>query len=94
MAMAVVTVPAPSREEIATASISPGMAWRISVIRMITESTLPPKKPAIQPIRPPTIRDRMIASRDTSRDTRPPYTIRLKISRPMASVPSRCCAEG
>ena len=66
----------------------------ISVIRMITLSTTPPYRPAMEPSSTPMTSLNMVAKIPTLIDTRPPQARRVRISRPSSSVPSRCCAVG
>ena len=72
MAMAVLTSPMPSREEMHTASSIPGIHMRISQMRMMTDSYQPPKYPAVAPSPMPMIRENTSAIREMSRDTRAP----------------------
>jgi hypothetical protein len=77
----------------AMASRMPGMAMRPSITRMIGPSaqrTKPDTRPSTTP--------KKVASTATAAptiiDTRPPHTARLNTSRPSASVPNQCSAEG
>ena len=62
----------------------------ISIMRWITSSTVPPKKPATPPIRMP--RKKLIVTPTSPTDSEiwAPYRVRENTSRPSASVPNRC----
>ena len=65
------------------------MAYIISTIRIISASTLPPKKPAVAPQMMPMVTEDKVASTPTISDTRPPIRLRTSRSRPASSVPHR-----
>ena len=64
-----------------------GIASRMSMQRMITMSSLPPKKPATEPSRPPTTREKHTATKLMPRLIRAPWKILDRISLPSSSVP-------
>ena len=64
----------------------------ISTIRIITASIHPPKKPARSPSVTPITRDTTTAKMPTISANREPCISRLKMSRPISSVPSRYVA--
>ena len=61
----------------------------MSTMRIITESTRPPAKPAVAPHATPNRPDTSVPSRPTSIDTRPPISVRTSRSRRVA-VPNQC----
>ena len=66
----------------------------MSTIRIIIESTLPPKNPAIIPQDTPITKATPVATNPTKSETLAPYKILLNKSLPSMSVPSRCSLEG
>ena len=67
-----------------------GKAMSISVRRMISIATLPPRNPAVIPNGTPSAKPTTTAARPTCKETRAPQIIRLSRSRPNSSVPRRC----
>ena len=65
-----------------------------STARMMRSSTRPPTKPAARPSGRPTTRATATVNSPASSDTRLPWITRLKMSRPMSSVPNGCVHEG
>ena len=59
-----------------------GTAMNMSIILIITWSTLPPKKPATEPIITPKMKDRSMMHMPANREIRPPYITRASMSRP------------
>ena len=57
-------------------------------------SILPPKYPAAAPSIVPMTSAMAVAPMPTASETRPPYSVRAKISRPASSVPNQCSADG
>src|SRR5262245_50152334 len=72
----------------------------MSTRRMSRESTQPPKYPDINPRTVPSAPPTKIATSETTSETRAPWMIRLRMSRPSLSVPSGysmlppCCQAG
>ncbi|MNR24291.1 hypothetical protein D3C85_1413620 [compost metagenome] len=62
----------------------------MSTMRIITVSTLPPRKPAVAPHTMPMVTEAMVAIRPTISEMRPPIRVRTSRSRPRSSVPNRC----
>src|SRR5881628_2169058 len=74
------------------AKVRAGSASQASVMRMITWSTQPPKKPERIPSAVPITPAKITAVKPTIIDTRVPKISRESTSRPMWSVPSQCSA--
>ncbi|MNQ92707.1 hypothetical protein D3C85_1081390 [compost metagenome] len=94
MAITTCSSPGPSAATNASASTRLGNEIKISVTRISTASTLPPKYPAVTPSsnpKGPTVTDTSSTIYSVMRE---PYTRRLKISRPNSSVPNQCRAFG
>ena len=72
----------------------PGMERKISRMRMMNRSTLPPKKPQTAPIGMPTSKDSATVAKPIASEYRAPYMTRENRSRPMSSVPNQCAAFG
>ena len=77
----------------ATASRMPGIAIMPSMKRMMILSARR-LKPAIVPMRMPVNAENSATETPTSSETRAPYSVRERISRPSASVPSGNSADG
>ncbi|CSC38129.1 Uncharacterised protein [Vibrio cholerae] len=71
-----------------------GIAYRISRIRIITRSVRPPIKPEAAPYKVPISTATNAPMMPTISEIRPPTSVRTKRSRPRASVPNQCSAEG
>ena len=84
------SMPGPSTPAIATASSTAGKAKNTSRVRMITMSTLPPKKPATSPKSTLMRLATVTGSSAMMMETWPPQMSRLRMSRPCPSRPSRC----
>src|SRR2546427_5227560 len=80
----------PSTAMIRTASRMKGNASWASASVMIMVSVQPPRKPARRPSVAPTIPPTTTAAKPTSSETRAPWIIRERTSRPRWSVPSTC----
>jgi hypothetical protein len=83
----------PSTCVMISSSSNAGNAMAVSTVRWITESTTPPKYPEAMPINRPMTPPPMTEIKATESEMRPPYTKRLKMSRPTYSVPKMCAAE-
>ena len=90
MAMMTVTVPEPSAMAIAMASIRSGKDWRNSMMRWLTMSNRPPRKPQARPQSDPSVVPSSTAAKATMSEVRLPWMTRLSVSRPIWSVPNRC----
>ena len=66
-----------------------GKESQISMKRCIRISNLPPKYPWIAPTVMPIAEDISVSTKAKNNDSRSPYKIRAKISRPSSSVPSQ-----
>ena len=66
----------------------------MSAVRMISASTFRPERAAVIPRSAPRARERNVGTNAVIREIRIPWRMRLRTSRPMASVPIQCCAEG
>jgi hypothetical protein len=84
----------PSTATTAIASRSPGNASSVSITRLITSSTRPPKYPATEPSVVPTTADTSTTVSPTANEIRAPATMRDRMSRPSSSRPKRCVALG
>ncbi len=84
------TVLFPEKVMIDRASSRAGKASSTSMQPMRKPSVWPRMKPATRPMIPPKMRPKMIDTTPTVSDTRPPQTMREKMSRPRASVPNQC----
>ena len=71
-----------------------GTLSRISVRRMSSPSSHAGAQPLTAPKRMAMAVDSRAAARPMNRESRPPYQIMEKISRPMASVPKRNSPQG
>ena len=71
------------------ASSRAGIDSTTSTIRMMAISTQPRKYPAITPSAVPSTNDTQTEVKATSSETRDPWMMRLRMSRPSSSVPSR-----
>src|SRR6266540_4448736 len=80
----------PSTAMIPIASRMKGNASWASASVMIMLSVQPPRKPARRPSVAPTIPPTTTAAKPTSSETRAPWIIRERTSRPRWSVPSMC----
>ncbi|GBD28681.1 hypothetical protein HRbin31_00702 [bacterium HR31] len=87
-------VPLPRMATIAMARTMRGKDTRMSVIRWITKSTVPPKYADATPTRAPTVAPARDADSPTSNAVRAPKMRRLRMSRPKLSVPSQCRGLG
>src|SRR6266705_2929170 len=74
-------------DTMASARISPGMAWIASISRWTRRSSRPSQYPHRRPMTIPTPVPMPTASTPTQREIRLPWTTRLRTSRPMSSVP-------
>ena len=84
----------PSAATMPMASTNSGKAMMVSDSRVTAASHQPPKKPAASPKGSPTTKDRPTAATAMPRSSRVATTVREKMSRPTASVPNQCAAEG
>jgi len=82
MAMIVFSRDGPSEAAITSAITSSGNACMMSIMRWVTRSNQPRRKP-----------DR-VEPTPTASEMRAPWMIRLSMSRPMKSAPSRCSSVG
>ena len=71
-----------------------GTASSTSAKRERTESTQPPKKPAVRPTTRPISTARPEATMPTKSEVRAPYIVRTNRSRPAASAPNQNCRFG
>ncbi len=71
-----------------TARTNDGMVRKNSVVRISRSSIHPPWYPASAPSVSPTTVAQRLATTPISSDTRPPWTIPARMSRPDTSVPS------
>ena len=62
----------------------------MSTTRIITASTLPPRKPAVAPQAMPRLTEVSVAISPTISEMRPPIRQRTSRSRPDSSVPNQC----
>ncbi len=72
----------------------PGIAMKISVMRMMTSSTQPPYQPEIAPSVMPMLSATPWPTNPITSEMRAPYSKRLKMSRPISSLPSKNSAPG
>src|SRR5579864_5495483 len=87
----------PARAMRATRAIArstAGIASSVSTARMTAASATPPRKPVHRPSGTPHNAAIAVAPMPTANAIRPPYSTRLKISRPNWSVPRRCSQDG
>ena len=84
----------PSSAATVNARISGGNANIASMTRINKLSVRPPKYPAIRPSGSATANAKPMIMNAASSETWAPYMMRLKMSRPMSSVPSRCDHDG
>ena len=82
-------MPVPSTAMMPIASRMAGKANSTSMLRMMTASDQPPKNPAISPDTPPATSAKVTEMSPTSSEIWAPYMMRLRMSRPNSSVPSR-----
>ncbi len=94
MAMAASLTSAPSRAATVRARINGGNEKSASMVRMITLSTAPRKKPAMRPSGMAKTAASATISNAARSEIRAPQISRLRMSRPRSSVPSQCAAEG
>ena len=66
-----------------------GKVRKASVTRINAESIQPPKYPLNAPTSTPSPMDRNVETSPTASETRPPYKMRVKTSRPSSSVPNQ-----
>ena len=90
----ILIIPSPRVYIITIARNIDGNASMTSAMRMITASVRPPLYPAIMPSIAPASMEITVGTMPTSSDTREPYSIRVRTSRPASSVPSRCARDG
>ena len=79
----------PRKAASAMARIKKGQAKKASVMREITVSTAPPRKPAARPIGTPSISEIETDTTPASREARVPQITRDNTSRPISSVPNQ-----
>ena len=84
----------PRDATIQIASSVPGIARKMSMIRMMIMSVFPPKYPAAAPRIRPTVRETATVTTPMERETVEPYMTRSKMSRPISSVPNQWSALG
>ncbi len=94
MAITALRMPAPRAAVITRARITVGNASIRSVARIIVSSATPPTNPAMAPTSVPSTAARTTAPMPTGIEMRAPYRMRLRMSRPRASVPSQWPAVG
>ena len=94
MAMIALTMPAPNTAVSMMAERMAGKASEKSVRRMMASSTQPRRAAASRPRAVPTTRPMPTAITPTRIDARAPTSSSEATSRPKASVPSQCRAEG
>ena len=94
MAMMMATGPASSQSIIRVTYTSDGMHTPTSMMRMMSISTQPPKKPDRPPKKMPMIWGTMAPPRPMIREIRAPTQTRVHRSRPPASVPNQCSTLG
>ena len=70
------------------------MTRKMSVIRISSTSTQPPKNPETTPTVPPMTIATKAAAKPTSSETREPKTSSENMSTPPSSVPSQCALLG
>ena len=78
----------PSTAVIPSASTSVGNDRITSMPRIMRSSTRPPRKPASSPSGSPTVSATATVNSPACSETRLPWMTRLRMSRPMSSVPS------
>ena len=83
------TSPGPRIATITMAISRLGIVRMMSIIRMIAISSAPRKNPATSPSTTPTTTDSATTATPIDSDSRAPCMSRDRMSRPMASVPSR-----
>ena len=76
------------------ASTNSGKAMMVSDRRVTMRSHQPPKKPAARPSGMPIRKDAATADTAIPKSSLVATTVREKMSRPSASVPNQCAAEG
>src|SRR5215471_7607413 len=86
--------PGPSMATITNANRIVGKTSKISTTDMRNLSTAPPKKPALRPITIPIVAPMPTATTPTVSEIRDPQMMRLRMSRPKASVPNQCKSPG
>ena len=89
MARISLTSEPPSAVTMISASSRVGKAISMSAPRMMSVSTRPPERRRRCPAAPPARRPKTTEASPTSSDTRAPQMMRLRMSRPNSSVPSR-----
>ena len=94
MAMMTVTVPEPSAIAMAIASIRSGKACMNSMMRWLTMSNRPPRKPQARPQKDPSVVPSSTAAKATISEVRLPWMTRLSVSRPIWSVPNQWLSLG
>src|SRR6266853_3154204 len=87
--------PGPRKAANAMARRIPGKERNELIRTMLTKrSNAPPKYPAREPSARPTTPAPSTTDTPTSNETRAPYRVRDRTSRPSSSVPNQCCAPG
>ena len=71
-----------------------GIDRSMSISRAMPVSIQPRKYPAMAPTMVPNVIEIATEMKPIDNEIRAPYRIRLKMSRPNLSVPSRCSMEG
>ena len=89
-----VSMPGPATAAIMIADSSAGNAKVKSLSRMITSSTHPRRAAASSPSEAPNSRPMPTAMTPTTIELRAPTSSSETMSRPSASVPSQCAADG
>src|SRR6266849_9785783 len=91
MPIAMISFPSvpPSAVTMMSASSRVGNAISMSALRMMAVSRAPPRVPARMPSGTPTRKPQNTEARPTCSETRAPQMMRLRMSRPNSSVPSR-----
>ena len=84
----------PSAATMPIASTNSGKAMIVSATRETIRSGQPPKKPAAAPSVAPIANDSATAATASPRSSRAATTQRDRMSRPSASVPNQCAADG
>ena len=93
MAITAFSMPGPNAAAKASARISRGNARKMSVSRIRTASTQPPKYPAGSPISRPIGTTIRLTSTTMVSVMRAPNAMRAMMSRPSSSVPKGCAQE-
>ena len=86
--------PGPIAADSASAITRAGIASRMSTMRPITASVVPPRYPATLPMAMPSDEPISTIPSPTPSDARAPWINRERMSRPTSSVPAQCAALG